>query len=64
MLGPESHGSIRMEKVGDDCEQGREYLSLGKGEKVKRKVVSALRCLTVTDMTSGCRSRCSVHDRV
>lgn len=41
-----------MENVADDCGRGSKYLSPGMGEKVKRKEVSALRCLTVTDILS------------
>lgn len=62
--GPESHGSMRMEKVpGGDCggwccwcrnaDCDGEVLDGGgfeRGEKVKRKVESPLRCLTVRDM--------------
>ena len=50
VLGPESHGSTRMEKVADDGGGDSKDLPLGRGEKVKRKEVSALRCLTVTDI--------------
>lgn len=65
--GPESHGSIRMEKVpGGGCGGGGccwpswrntdcdgEFVAdddLDRGEKVRRKVESPLRCLTVRDM--------------
>lgn len=50
MLGPESHGSTRMEKVPHDRGGGPKDLWPGNGEKVKRKEVSALRCLIVTDI--------------
>lgn len=66
--GPESHGSMRIEKVpGGGCGGGccccwprwrnadcdGEVVGggdLDRGEKVKRKVESPLRCLTVRDM--------------
>lgn len=64
--GPESHGSMRMEKVpGGGCGGGwcwplwwnvdcdGEVVAgedLDGGEKVKRKVESPLRCFTVRDM--------------
>lgn len=51
VLGPESHGSTRMEKVANDCGRYPGCLSSGTGEKVRRKEVSALRCLTVTDIS-------------
>ncbi len=47
-VGPESHGSTRIEKTpaleADDGDWRR-------GAKVKRKEESPLRCLTVSDMT-------------
>lgn len=46
---PESHGSIKTVKDGDSWYEA----SWWGGEKVRRKVVSALRCLTVRDMTYG-----------
>ena len=53
VVGTESHGSTSMEKVPGGCW----YCGLGGvggelslGEKVRRKVVSPLRCLTVNDM--------------
>lgn len=51
--GPESHGSTRIEKVPDNraYRLGSGGRSLGK--KVRRKVVSPLRCLTVTDMMTS-----------
>lgn len=51
MEGPWSQGSIRMLYGADE---GLEWWSDGgcrSGEKRKRKLQSALRCLTVTDMT-------------
>ena len=50
MLGPESHGSTRMEKVPQDRGGGPKDFKPGNGEKVKRKDVSAFRCLIVTDI--------------
>jgi len=52
--GPDIHGSTRMEKVPGGCRccmLGGEGGRLSFGEKVRRKVVSPLRCLTVRDMT-------------
>lgn len=39
-----------MEKVPEDCGGGPKDFRPGEGEKVKKKEVSALRCLTVTDI--------------
>ena len=50
---PESHGSKRMEKEPGGCWYGGPGGVFGEvsvGEKVRRKVVSPLRCLTVKDM--------------
>lgn len=63
---PESHGSMRMEKVpGGGCGGGWSWPwwriadcdgevvdveAFNRGEKVKRKVESPFRCLTVRDM--------------
>ena len=50
--GPESHGSTRIENVpGAWNRPGGESNSLSGGEKVMRKVVSALICLIPTDIT-------------
>lgn len=64
VVGPESHGSTSMEKVpgrGWYCGPGGIGGELSVGEKVRRKVVSPLRCLTVKDMMyhgrAGMRSR-------
>jgi hypothetical protein len=52
---PDNHGSIRTVKVGKSVGfsglEGRRRET--SGEKVRRKVVSPLRFLTVTDMLSG-----------
>ena len=49
---PESHGSTRTEKTpGEFSTPGGVCGRWSEGEKVKRKVVSPLRCLTVRDMT-------------
>ena len=55
VVGPESHGSTRMEKVPGGwwyCGPGGVCRDFSFGEKVRRKVVSPLRCLTVKDMMS------------
>ena len=52
--GPESHGSMRIVNVPGACgcwKPGKDGGRLPVGEKVRRKVVSPLRCLTVRDMT-------------
>ena len=56
VLGPESHGSTSIVKVpGGAWYRGPGGVGghLSRGEKVRRKVVSPLRCLTVKDMLLG-----------
>ena len=48
---PESHGSTSTEKVPGGCAYELDRGRCSMGEKVKRKVVSPLRCLTLRDMT-------------
>ena len=53
VVGPESQGSTSMEKVPGRCwycRVGGVYGELSLGEKMRRKVVSPFRCLTVKDM--------------
>ena len=53
VVGPESHGSTSMEKVPGRCWYwgvGGVYGELSLGVKVRRKVVSPFKCLTVKDM--------------
>ena len=56
--GPVSHGSIRTENVPLVGRRSDEEV-VTSGEKMRRKVESALRCLTVTDM----RSEIAVDDQ-
>ncbi len=51
MDGPVSHGSIRTENA-PLVERRSVEGAVTSGEKMRRKVESALRCLTVTDMRS------------
>jgi hypothetical protein len=51
MDGPVSHGSIRTENA-PLVEKRSDEGAAASGEKMRRKVESALRCLTVTDMRS------------
>lgn len=54
-VGPESQGSTSTEKVPGGCwycGPGGVCGEVSLGEKVRRKVVSPLRCLTVKDMMS------------
>lgn len=53
VVGPESQGSTSIEKLPGRCwycGPGGVYGEVSLGEKVRRKVVSPLRCLTVKDM--------------
>ena len=64
--GPESHGSIRMVKLPGGCWyelsiMGGRGVSIG--EKVRRKVVSPLRCLTANDMVNSDGERCAQEMR-
>lgn len=54
MEGPDIHGSMRIEKLPGGRSSWKldgEETSLSFAEKVRRKVVSPLRCFTVKDMT-------------
>lgn len=60
--GPESHGSMRTEKVPGGWPYRFEGSRCSAGEKVKRKVVSPFRCLILRDMMDWeWRGRVSSH---
>ena len=52
--GPESHGSTSILNVPTEGGGPGKGRSLSRGEKVRRKVLSPLMCLTVKDMMPKC----------